>query len=54
LYVCDLSDPKNAALTDTTDIDRQNLAAAKLQGVMIDLHLSTTQFATAISILFVG
>ncbi|RSH82266.1 hypothetical protein EHS25_005976 [Saitozyma podzolica] len=35
-------------------VDRQNLAAAKLQGILTDLHLSTTQFATAISILFVG
>ena len=35
-------------------IDRQNLAAAKLQGIMEDLNLSTEQFATAVSILFVG
>ncbi|KAH8700702.1 putative pantothenate transporter [Talaromyces proteolyticus] len=35
-------------------VDRQNLAAAKLQGIMEDLHMSTQQFATAISILFVG
>ncbi|KAI0532257.1 putative pantothenate transporter [Xylaria digitata] len=35
-------------------IDRQNLAAAKLQGILEDLHLSTQQFATAVSILFVG
>jgi hypothetical protein len=35
-------------------IDRQNLAVAKLQGIMEDLNLSTQQFATAISILFVG
>lgn len=35
-------------------IDRQNLAAAKLQGIMEDLNMSTQQFATAISILFVG
>ncbi|TGJ88283.1 hypothetical protein E0Z10_g432 [Xylaria hypoxylon] len=35
-------------------IDRQNLAAAKLQGIMEDLNLSTQQFATAVSILFVG
>lgn len=38
----------------TPDIDRQNLAVAKLQGIMEDLNLSTQQFATAISILFVG
>lgn len=35
-------------------IDRQNLAAAKLQGIMKDLNMTTQQFATAISILFVG
>lgn len=33
-------------------IDRQNLAAAKLQGIMEDLNLTTQEFATAISILF--
>ncbi|RDW65901.1 uncharacterized protein DSM5745_09640 [Aspergillus mulundensis] len=35
-------------------IDRQNLASAKLQGIMDDLHMSTADFATAVSILFVG
>lgn len=35
-------------------VDRQNLAAAKLQGIMEDLNMSTQQFATAVSILFVG
>ncbi|BEJ17736.1 hypothetical protein CspHIS471_0700040 [Cutaneotrichosporon sp. HIS471] len=35
-------------------IDRQSLAVAKLQGIMEDLNLSTQQFATAVSILFVG
>ncbi|XPS74136.1 hypothetical protein M3J09_006259 [Ascochyta lentis] len=35
-------------------IDRQNLAAAKLQGIMEDLNMTTQQFATAISILFIG
>ncbi|KAK0125376.1 hypothetical protein ONS95_000604 [Cadophora gregata] len=35
-------------------IDRQNLSAAKLQGITDDLHMSTQQFATSISILFVG
>ncbi|KAF2713944.1 putative pantothenate transporter [Pleomassaria siparia CBS 279.74] len=35
-------------------IDRQNLAAAKLQGITEDLNMTTQQFATAISILFVG
>ncbi|KNG83190.1 putative pantothenate transporter [Aspergillus nomiae NRRL 13137] len=35
-------------------IDRQNLAAAKLQGIMEDLNMTTQQFATAVSILFVG
>ncbi|KAJ5083481.1 hypothetical protein N7456_012908 [Penicillium angulare] len=35
-------------------IDRQNLAAAKLQGITQDLNMTTEQFATAVSILFVG
>lgn len=35
-------------------IDRQNLSAAKLQGITDDLNMTTEQFATAISILFVG
>lgn len=35
-------------------IDRQSLSAAKLQGIMEDLDLTTNDFATAISILFVG
>ncbi|CAN8099592.1 unnamed protein product [Discula destructiva] len=35
-------------------IDRQNLSAAKLQGIMEDLNMNTQQFATAVSILFVG
>ncbi|OAA64577.1 Major facilitator superfamily domain, general substrate transporter [Niveomyces insectorum RCEF 264] len=35
-------------------VDRQNLASAKLQGITTDLHMTTQQFATAVSILFVG
>ncbi|KAK8203065.1 putative pantothenate transporter [Phyllosticta capitalensis] len=35
-------------------IDRQNLSAAKLQGIMESLDMNTQQFATAVSILFVG
>ncbi|GIZ49356.1 hypothetical protein CKM354_001238600 [Cercospora kikuchii] len=35
-------------------IDRQNLSAAKLQGIMDDLRMNEQQFATAISILFAG
>ncbi|KAJ3501170.1 hypothetical protein NM208_g16990 [Fusarium decemcellulare] len=35
-------------------IDRQNLAAAKLHGITEDLNMTTEQFATSISILFVG
>lgn len=35
-------------------IDRQNLAAARLQGITEDLNMTTQQFATSISILFVG
>ncbi|GFZ48491.1 hypothetical protein JCM24511_06239 [Saitozyma sp. JCM 24511] len=32
----------------------QNLAAAKLKGILTDLNMNTQQFATAISILYVG
>jgi hypothetical protein len=39
-------------LADLSDIDRQNLAAAKLFGIMTDLNIDSTQFATAISILY--
>jgi len=35
-------------------VDRQNLAAAKIQGITDDLNMTTQQFATSISILFVG
>lgn len=35
-------------------IDRQNLAAAKLQGITEDLDMSTSQFASAVSVLFCG
>ncbi|KUI74214.1 hypothetical protein VM1G_10059 [Cytospora mali] len=35
-------------------IDRQNLASAKLQGITEDLNITTSQFASAVSILFVG
>ncbi|KAL7424529.1 hypothetical protein Q5752_000213 [Cryptotrichosporon argae] len=35
-------------------IDRQNLSAAKLQGILTELNMTTKQFATAVSILFVG
>jgi MFS family permease len=35
-------------------IDRQNLASAKLQGITEDLNMTTSQFASAVSILFVG
>ncbi|SPO01722.1 related to nicotinamide mononucleotide permease [Cephalotrichum gorgonifer] len=35
-------------------VDRSALAATKLYGIMDDLNMDTTQFATAISILFVG
>ncbi|PWN88763.1 putative pantothenate transporter [Acaromyces ingoldii] len=46
--------PTIAILYILNYVDRQNLSAAKLQGIMEDLHMSTQQFATAISILFVG
>ena len=35
-------------------IDRNNYAAAKLQGLVEDLHLSNEQYLTGLSILFVG
>ncbi|XMA13396.1 hypothetical protein WAI453_006187 [Rhynchosporium graminicola] len=35
-------------------LDRNNIAAAKLAGLMQDLNLSTTEFNTSVSILFVG
>ncbi|KAK4540662.1 hypothetical protein LTR36_008993 [Oleoguttula mirabilis] len=35
-------------------VDRQNLSAAKLGTLLEDLNMTTQQFATAISILFVG
>ncbi|KAK4241655.1 putative tartrate transporter [Achaetomium macrosporum] len=35
-------------------IDRNNIAAARLAGLERDLHLSSTEFQTAVSILFVG
>ncbi|OJJ95634.1 hypothetical protein ASPACDRAFT_35941 [Aspergillus aculeatus ATCC 16872] len=35
-------------------VDLLNLASAKLQGITDDLHMSSEQFATAVSILFVG
>lgn len=33
-------------------LDRANLGAAKVQGIMKDLHLSTQQFAACISLLY--
>ncbi len=36
------------------DIDRQNLSASKLQGILTALDMDLTQFATAVAILFVG
>ncbi|GAM38009.1 hypothetical protein TCE0_033r08409 [Talaromyces pinophilus] len=35
-------------------VDRSALAAAKVYGIMDDLHMTTNDFATAISILFAG
>ncbi|KAK0116909.1 hypothetical protein ONS96_012755 [Cadophora gregata f. sp. sojae] len=35
-------------------LDRNNIAAAKLAGIMEDLSLSTVEFNTSVSILFVG
>lgn len=35
-------------------LDRQNIAAAKLAGVMEDLGLSITQYNTVVSVLFAG
>ena len=39
-------------LTLLPDVHRSALAATKLYGIMDDLNMDTTQFATAISILF--
>ncbi|KAL4069102.1 MFS general substrate transporter [Scleroderma citrinum] len=38
----------------TTEIDRTNMAAARLQGLEEDLHLTGQQFNTLIGILFIG
>lgn len=35
-------------------LDRNNIAAAKLAGLIEDLHLTGDQFNTSVSILFVG
>ncbi|CAK7226211.1 hypothetical protein SEUCBS140593_006164 [Sporothrix eucalyptigena] len=35
-------------------LDRNNIASAKLAGILNDLHLSSTQFNTSVSILFAG
>lgn len=35
-------------------LDRNNIAAAKLAGLLTDLNLSSSQFNTSVSILFVG
>jgi hypothetical protein len=37
---------------DAADIDRQNLAATRLQGILEDLNMDAQQFATAIAILY--
>jgi len=34
--------------------NRNNIAAAKLAGLEADLHLSSVEYSTAVSILFVG
>lgn len=52
--MADLPRPIMGVLYILNYIDRQNLAAAKLQGIMEDLNMTNQQFATAISILFVG
>lgn len=39
---------------DCVDVDRSALAATKVYGIMEDLGMNTTDFATVISILFVG
>jgi len=52
--MADLPRPIMGVLYILNYIDRQNLAAAKLQGLMEDLNMTNQQFATAISILFVG
>lgn len=47
--VSELSLTNNLTLID---VDRSALAAAKVYGIMDDLHMTTNDFATAISILF--
>jgi hypothetical protein len=35
-------------------LDRQNIASAKIAGIHVDLNLSTTQYNTAVAVLFAG
>ena len=35
-------------------LDRNNIASAKLAGIVTDLNLSSVQYNTSVSILFVG
>lgn len=35
-------------------LDRQNIAAAKLAGIMEDLDLTITEYNTVVSVLFAG
>lgn len=37
---------------DNLDVDRSGLAATRVYGITDDLNMSTTDFATAIAILF--
>lgn len=39
---------------ELTDCDRNNIAAARLAGLERDLNLSSIEFQTSVSILFVG
>lgn len=41
-------------LTNDTDLDRNNIAAARLGGLEDDLGINSTQYATCLSILYVG
>lgn len=40
--------------TRPTDLDRNNIAAARLGGLEEDLNLTPTQYSTCLSILYVG
>jgi hypothetical protein len=46
--------PCLAVMYILNNLDRNNIAAAKLAGIEEDLHLSAKEYQTCVSILFVG